>query len=183
MALTNIRTYSFTKTDRVFFDTNIWLRINNPFAPEWNEKVKVYSNAYRDIINLNLKIHIDAVVLSEYINRLSRMRFDIWKVENPGDREIEFKKYRASVDFVRAAEAIELSVNEILMDCKPIDTNFSGINLVKLMDDFSGGEKDINDLLIVENCTKNNLVLVTDDADFRGMPIPILTYNQNLLRS
>lgn len=183
MAPTNIRTHAFAKTDRVFFDTNIWLRINNPFAPERGEKVRVYSNAYREIINLDLKIHIDIVVLSEYINRLSRMRFDIWKGENPDLGEMEFKEYRGTDDFTEAAETIKLSVNEILMDCKPINTNFSSFNLTRLMDDFGNGKKDFNDLLIVEDCTKNNLVLVTDDIDFHGMPISILTYNQKLLHS
>ena len=181
MAPTNIRSYSFNRSDRVFFDTNIWLRINNPFTHESSEKVRVYSNAYRDIITLDLKIHIDAIVLSEYINRLSRLRFDIWKEENLDQSDVDYKTYRASADFSAAAEVIESSVNNILLDCKPINTNLSSGNITKLVTDFSEGKKDFNDLLIIEDCKANNLVLVTDDSDFRGMPISILTYNQTLL--
>jgi predicted nucleic acid-binding protein len=177
----NIRSYSFQKTDRLFFDTNIWLEINNPFGNETGEKVRVYSNAYREIITQGIKIFIDVVVLSEFINRTTRLSFAQWVDEDPDRKEIQFKKYRTTSEFTSTKKAIESAVQTILMDCKPIETGFSSFDLSALISNFGLGQFDFNDLVIVETCKAYHLVLVTDDGDFQSSSIPILTYNHKLL--
>lgn len=181
MSTSNIRYYSFQKTDQLFFDTNIWLTINNPFGNEVGEKTRVYTNAYREIITKGIKICIDVIVLSEFINRSARLRFELWKAEYPEREELNFKKYRATEDYKESIQAIESAVQTILMDCRPINTAFSSFNLTEIISDYGNGQYDFNDLIIGEVCKANNLVLVTDDGDFRGMPISILTYNRKLL--
>ncbi len=177
----NIRSYSFQPTDRLFFDTNIWLDINNPFGNEIGEKVRVYSNAYREIITHGIKIFIDVVVLSEFINRTAHLSYAQWVEESPNRKEIEFKKYRSTSDFANTKKVIETAAQTILIDCKPIETGFSSFNLTALISNYCLGQYDFNDLVIVETFKAHHLVLVTDDADFQGSSIPILTYNRKLL--
>jgi predicted nucleic acid-binding protein len=181
MTTNNIRSYTFQKSDRLFFDTNIWLAINNPFGHRVDERAKAYSNAYREIITLGLKIFIDVNVLSEFINRSTRQRFELWKEEDLTRREVDFKTYRSSEDYKDTRQAVAAATQTILVDCVAVDTLLSRIDLVQMISDFGNGQFDINDQLIVEVCRANHFMLVTDDSDYRGVSVPILTYNRRLL--
>jgi len=180
MTANNIRSHTFQKTDRLFFDTNIWLAINNPFGHQVDERARAYSNAYLEIITLGLKIFIDVNVLSEFINRSTRQRFELWKEEDLKRRDVEFKTYRSSQDYKETRQSVAAAVQTILLDCEAVDTLLARINLVQLINDFAKGKYDFNDQLIFEVCRANHFVLVTDDSDYRGMAIPILTYNRKL---
>jgi hypothetical protein len=50
-----------------------------------------------------------------------------------------------------------------------------------LIDDYGDGKSDFNDLVLVELCKSKALKLVTDDGDFKGKDITILTANKKLL--
>ena len=52
---------------------------------------------------------------------------------------------------------------------------------LELLNEFAAGECDFNDQVIIKLCKKEELTLITHDADFRDAGIPILTANHRLL--
>ncbi len=174
-----IQQYPFSESDRLFFDTNVWLFIYGPQGDPNDSQVRTYSGAYTDILNRNARIFIDALTLSEFINRYARLEYKFWKEENSID--VDFKEFRNSADFETIAQDIELAAHGILTDARAIESGFSKINTISLMQQYGKGKSDFNDLMIVEVCKSNQLTLITDDGDFRDADIPILTNNRRLL--
>lgn len=61
-----------------------------------------------------------------------------------------------------------------------IDTDLSSFDIEGLYRQFDGGRADFNDLALSELCRRQNLKLVTDDGDFKGHDLTILTENHRL---
>ena len=77
----DITTYKFTAKDRLFLDTNIWLYNyceSCSVSPSYRPEVDSYSQALQDIHEKKSRIHIDVLVVSEFINRYARLK---WKQE------------------------------------------------------------------------------------------------------
>ena len=72
--------YEFTAKDRLFLDANIWLHLLCPPAqkPEASHSVKVYSEAFADILKAGSRIYIDVLVISGFINVYARLRWEQW---------------------------------------------------------------------------------------------------------
>ncbi len=51
-----------------------------------------------------------------------------------------------------------------------------------LLNDYATGSYDFNDQMITDLCKRKGLKLITNDGDFKGQGIPILTANNRLLR-
>jgi predicted nucleic acid-binding protein len=79
--------------------------------------------------------------------------------------------------------AVDKSIKEIIHSkllgsgLTYLDINFNQQELLDLLD-MPG--LDFVDRIIVQTCKKRNLVLLTDDADFREIDIPILSLNPNM---
>jgi len=181
MPANNIQRYSFTNQDRLFFDTNIWLYIYGPQGPSGERRQRIYSNAFRDIISLGIKIYIDVLVLSEFVNRTARFHYDLWCDEN--QTSVDYKDFRSMAEFKEIASGIEKDAQLILVDSKLIETGFTRMDLKTLLKTFENNQQDFNDLIIINVCHTNHLTLVTDDGDYGGANIPILTSNSRLLNS
>ncbi len=179
MPVNNIQCYHFTDQDRLFFDANIWVYIYGPQTQTNRYQHRIYSGVYKDIISRGSKIYIDVVVLSELINRVARFHYNLWQ-ENQ-HKSIGYKEYRAMDEFKPIASDIKSIVHMILVDSKPVDTCFSQMDQRVLMDSFESENTDFNDLIIINVCRMNNLVLITHDSDMRNADIQILTSNRQLL--
>jgi predicted nucleic acid-binding protein len=112
----------------------------------------------------------DAFVMSEFINRYARIRFEAAKM--PGQN---FKDYRKTAAFVPVAQEITAQARRILTNARPIDQSFSQIDLKLVLSEFETGAFDFNDQLLTETCRQNRLAILTNDADFTegGFPPPI----------
>ncbi len=55
------------------------------------------------------------------------------------------------------------------------------INGETSVDEYAAGESDFNDQIIAVLCKRKGLKLVTDDGDFHGQGIPVVTANRRLL--
>jgi len=62
---------------------------------------------------------------------------------------------------------------------KPEDKLLLDIN--GLVEEYSAGDSDFNDQVISALCKRNGFKLVTDDGDFCGQDIPVVTANRHLL--
>ena len=172
-----IDTYKFAETETLFVDTNIWLYIYAPQAPG-DRRTREYSNALARILAAKSRIFIDALILSEFINRYARLTFNLRK--NSG-LVIDFKEYRKSSDFKLVAKDIEISVRRVLKHCQRMESGFSTCDIERLLVKFSEGESDFNDQLMVELCKDKGFKLITHDQDFKDCGLTVLTANSRLL--
>ncbi|MYC77332.1 PIN domain-containing protein [Candidatus Poribacteria bacterium] len=175
-----VRNYNFTDEDQLFLDTNIWFYIFGPQEPKYqrNRWMRIYSGAFKRILKAKSQIYIDVLVLSEFINRYARLK---WNVDAPLDTE--FKDFRTSQDFELVARNITADVKRLLNHCIRIKSGFAALDIDALLNDYATGDFDFNDQVITEICKNNRFTLITNDSDFKTQAIPILTANHSLLRN
>lgn len=173
----SIENYTFTPKDRLFFDANIWIDLYGPSEPG-NRRVAIYSKALDRILHAQCAVYLDVLVLSEFINRVARIHFEIVK-----DRMNfkNFKDFRRHSLFQETAKEISGSVRTLVKGCNCIDSLFSTVDLNQIITEFETAASDFNDLMILEICRANELTLITHDADFQNQDVPILTANRKLL--
>ena len=170
--------YRFTDSDQLFFDTNIWFYIFGPQEPKYqrNRWMRIYSGAFKHILKAKSDIYIDILVVSEFINRYARLKYDVDAPPN-----VKFKDFRNSSDFKPVAKGIAADVKRVLKHCKRVESGFKALDMDDLLNDHAAGNFDFNDQVITEICKNNGFTLVTNDSDFKTQRIPILTANQSLL--
>ncbi len=171
--------YSFSASDRLFFDTNVWLHLYGPLSFSPDPRAKAYSAAFKIILQKKCKIFLDVLVLSEFVNVIARHRYYV-RFPNPNSRP-KFKAYRNSAAFNVVAKEITQACRRMSSESQYIDTDLSTFDVEELYRKFEGGKADFNDLALSELCTRQNLTLVTDDGDFQGHGLTILTENRRLL--
>lgn len=171
----NIGNHQFTTSDRLLLDTNIWLYIYGPQAPNDITVVR-YSDAFKKILQAGCQIYIDILIVSEFINSYARLKY------NQEAPSVQFKKYRKSPLFKTTATIIAAAINRVLKHCSRVESGFSVLTIDDLVNEYGKGNSDINDQVLVELCKKENFTLITHDADFQGKNIPILTANNRLFK-
>lgn len=171
--------YSFSASDRLFFDTNVWLHLYGPLSFSLDPRAKPYSAAFKVMLQKRCKIFLDVLVLSEFVNVIARHGYNA-KYPNFSGRP-SFKAYRNSAAFNVVAKEISQACRRMSSESQYVDTDLSTFDVEELYRKFEGGRADFNDLALSELCTRQNLKLVTDDGDFQGHGLTILTENRRLL--
>lgn len=173
----HVDSYEFSESDALFLDTNIWCYLYAPQAPDdW--RTKVYSKTLAKILSAKSGIFVDALVISEFINRYARLEYNLLKAEGS---TIGFKEYRRSVEFKPVAKEIVATVGRIMKLCHRIESGFSACDIEHLLEEFCKGDSDFNDQVMVELCKAKGFKLITHDSDFKECGVPILTANSRLL--
>jgi len=173
----NIGSYTFTQTDELLIDANVWLYIHGPQVQgDW--KSKNYSNALANILQAKCNIFIDVLILSEFINRYSRLKCT---QEKGSSDPATFKSYRQSSDFKTVAKDIADAVRRIFKHSKCIESGLTSIDINNLLADYESKCLDFNDQILAELCKSKSLKLVTHDRDFKDYDITVLTANRNML--
>jgi predicted nucleic acid-binding protein len=173
----NISSYTFRQTDELLIDANVWLYIYGPQIPQDQKSIN-YSNALTNILQAKCSVFIDVLILSEFINRYSRLK--CFQDKGSADPNI-FKSYRQSSDFNTVAKDITDAVRRIFKHSKCVESGFTSININDLLTDYESKRRDFNDQILVEICKSRSFKLVTHDGDFRDYDITILTANRNML--
>ncbi len=173
-----ISTYRFRDTDHLLFDTNIWLFLYGPQYGLTDSRVRAYSAAMKSVLTGRSHILIDALVLSEFVNAMARFAYNTLPTK---PRPRDFKAYRSSSIFKPVAKSIADACRRILAQAGRTDSGFPSLNIETTLSDYETGKVDFNDQILVELCKSKNFTLVTDDSDFKGMGLTILTENRRLL--
>lgn len=174
----DIREHRFTASDRLLLDANIWLSVYGPVARR-NQRTDVYSRALRDIRRSHCRVYLNVLALSEFINAFARFEFNQLA---PGVKPTRFKDFRQSPEFAAVAEEIGVNARKIVSTATLCDSGFGLADIESLLADYQAGHSDFNDQMLAELCKAWNLVLVTDDVDFKdSSDIAILTANKKLL--
>ena len=172
----DISSYYFSKDDSLFLDANIWLSVYGPMA-YLRSRMSIYANAIRDIRKAGCFIFVDVLIISEFINTYAR-----WEHKQLVSRRNKFKDFRKSSTFVTIAADIAVNVKRIIKQCQRCDSDFVSIDIEELLTEFEKGKSDFNDQIFSEICKNEGLILVTDDGDFKGSGLTILTANSRLLK-
>ena len=173
------RTHQFSASDRLLLDANIWLAVQGPKSrDEWD--VKTYSGVFKRLAQAGCRPFIDATVLGEYVGVYLRIRYEKLRDQLPNLPQWG-KPFRRSPHFAAIAGDAAADAKRVLSFCQKTETAFAAVNVFALVDSVAQGKLDFGDLLIAETCRTQSLTLVTNDADFKGLGIPILTANGKLL--
>ncbi len=177
-----VRNHSFVSRDKLFFDANIWMFLYGPQRPG-GRKMSAYSSAFNRALNAGSRIYIDVLILSEFINTYARRKWNILKRASPSLWGSEnFKDFRDSPDFKAVAREIAHSTRQILKHCHRIESGFETLEINSLITRYGSGGTDFNDQVFTQLCGTKGFTLVTDDVDFKGQGISILTANDRLLK-
>ncbi len=179
----HVTKYRFQPEDKLFFDANIWLFIYGPQEQRNSRNMGIYSSAFRRILEAQSRIYIDILIVSEFINTYSRLKWNILKrLGDLSETSMEkFKNFRNSPEFEPVAQEIADNTKRILKHCSKIESGFETLELDSLINEYADGGNDFNDQVFRELCKSSGLKLVTDDSDFKGQGISILTANNQLL--
>lgn len=167
--------YDFKPEDQLLLDTNIWLFIYGPQKPG-DSKMAIYSQALANILAAQSRIYIDVLIVSEFINAYARLKWNVM-----GKPHADFKRFRKSQDFKPIAQDIAADVKCVLRHCSRIENGFEALDIDGLIAEYAVGDADFNDQVIAALCRRKGLKLVTDDGDFNGQGIPVVTANKRLL--
>lgn len=173
-----ISKYVFKATDELLLDTNVWFFVYGPHRPGSN-KAALYSKAMARILTAGSRIYIDVLIVSEFVNAYARLKHNIFQ-GRPGVSR-DFKAFRKSSAFKTVAQDIAADVKKVLTNCARVESGFATLDIDSLVNEYERGESDSNDLVLTELCKSRGFKLVTDDGDFKGKDVEVLTANERLL--
>jgi len=173
-----LSTHRFHETDRLLFDANVWLFLYSPQYGPNDSRVHIYSAALKKVLAAHSHIFVDSLVFSEFINAWARFMYNKLPASiKPKD----FKTYRNSPAFRPVAKGIADACRRILGFATRVDSEFASLNIDAVLSGYEAGKADFNDHVLAELCNRKQLMLVTDDADLKGLTLNILTENRRLL--
>ena len=178
----DVETYVPQDGDKYFFDANIWLYFYCPIGNYNKYTICKYDSFLKKSINSKTTIYISSLVISEVVNRWLRLDFERVKRKDVSMRNFK-QDYRCSAHYDSTVKDIKAVFNQLLKISTPLDDRATEISLPDVL---SGLDKtDFNDSYYHHLAKLDNLLIVTNDADFAELDtgISILTANQNLLNS
>ncbi len=156
----------------LMFDANVWLSIGGPF-PDKPKRVAAYSAVYKRALESGAEIFIPQIVAGEFLNRAVVM---LARADGHDGRG----KIHAAANYgAWIKEACDL-LHAILGDHTRLPDGFDALEMEPCYAAAEAGGLEFHDILIASLCRRNGLTLVTDDADYKGQDIPIITWNQQL---
>ena len=169
--------YVFRPGERVLIDANVWIYLQPPVSKPPPGYSWQYSATLKNLIAARATPVIEALVLSEYINRYLRIEYSVsWL-----GRYHKFKDFRTSPDFASVASAAIGDARQILKLTSPQETPFPQVDLPSVLAETEAGTIDFNDGVLVETCRICGLKLLTNDSDMTIGGIDVLTSNPRLL--
>lgn len=172
----------------IFLDANIWLHVFCPVSFSREAIYRKYSWALNRLIHSTNKMYIDITILSEFINRWQKIAFANYKEDNANDnkdQDFQFKRdYKKTEDFKETLRIISSTVEDkILKWSSVINLQYEKKDIFELIGNLEKESIDFNDLHIEKLCKANRLFLLTDDGDFAGSSIDIISGNPKLLHN
>lgn len=168
--------WEFSSADRLFLDANVWIFLFDPFDEPANATIKIYTTAYKRARAAGSQLFTDMTVLCEVVNRNLKLQHEL--DHRFGIADAAWKRYRQSEEYGYAVSRVAEAVQSIVEAAQVLDVPCPP-NWDALFAALQSGQRDFNDELIVQQCQRHDLILVTDDGDFRGADLQILTNRSN----
>jgi predicted nucleic acid-binding protein len=172
-----LATYSFKKGEPLLFDANVWLYLYPAPSGPVPGFAATYSAALKGMLAADAHLVMDAMILSEYLNRYCRIEWSaLHQATHPA-----FKAFRNSGQFAPVGAGAATFARNMLKICTRHDHPFSTTDVTQVLVDFEAGTSDFNDGLVADACRRHGWKLVTNDGDFINGGIEVLTNNPKLL--
>lgn len=164
---------------KIFFDANVLIYIFWPnLNPNLNHWSKYYTLTFRYLLENRNPIFIDFIIVSEVVNRVFKIKYDNYIKEN---KYLKFKEYSNNQDGRDTlSDVFAILKDDILTRIEIVGKGFSKADIDNLLVVDTMG---FNDKAIASICKENNFVLLTNDRDFKGTDIDILTSNPAILNN
>jgi len=175
--------YAFKKGERVLVDANVWLFLQPPAAQPPKAYTRAYSTAFKNLVLAEAEPVLDALILSEYLNRYWQIEWRAWEKINPGlaVRYPYAKDFRKSPYFTPIAQNAIAEAKCIRGLCGVRETPLHLTDLNDVLSEFAAGTFDFNDGVLLESCRLRGWKMLTDDGDMTKGGIEVLTANQRLI--
>lgn len=171
--------YNFLAGEHILIDANVWLYLLPPAAqpaPWW---ATAYSGVFSRLLHAKAQPVVEALILSEYLNRYVRLEYDAsWRTPYP-----KFKDFRKSADGISVLHAAVAEIKQILKASAPHTTPLANIDIPGVLGEVQSGTVDFNDGLLIQTCRLNGWKLLTHDHDMTIGGIDVLTTNKKLLQA
>lgn len=166
-----LQDYAHLSDKDVFVDANVLIYLFWPTGQHSFESN--YARVFRNLLRQGNSLYVDFLVISEVVNRV--LRIEHVKLNS----NQKFKDFRNSQDGKDVINDIYLIVKNDILSCFKIigkSFNKSDIEGFLIVD-----QLDFVDKATVSICSENNLVLLTNDKDFKNSGLDILTGNPHIL--
>lgn len=165
---------------RIMLDANIWLLMDGPQYGSLDSRASAYSDAYYLLRKQN-RIIINDYVIGEFINRYLKIEFNTLR-EAKGEKNFpDYKNFRSSKEFKPILDSVADTATNIIEDCEFVPIHITEEQLKESVQELCAGEMDLTDITIRACCKANGFVLMTDDRDFIGCGLDLITCNKKLL--
>lgn len=171
----DLTAYTFSKDEILLLDANVWLYLFPAPSDKSSHFTASYSRALKHMLAAKVQLVLDALILSEYLNRYCRIEYNAQKTG------LSFKDFRNSPDFPAVGKAASAYAKRIISMSCLYDHPFASTDIFQVLGNFETGQHDFNDGLLAHVCLKNKWKLVTNDGDFTTGGIEVLTVNNRLL--
>lgn len=163
---------------RILFDTNVWIMIEgfNQAAPR--AKVEAYSAAYDALMRNGNEIIYNDYVINEFCNTCARIEYNAHLAAGPG--RPSFKEFRRSAEYEGVAAAIREACLNIFDACRYVPVGPQHLSVRDVVEEVCHGRRDFTDIVIVRFCRAEELLLMTDDADFADVGLTLISANKRL---
>lgn len=159
----------------IFFDANVvmYIYFSSSSMKKWPA---TYSAIFRQLLVNKNRLIVDYNVLSEVVNRELRMNHSNFEAANGPTK---YKLWRNSKDGQNAETRTYAIIKSLLSSTFQLDGkvyNMSDINQMLIP-----SNQDFIDKAIVNLCKEKNYILLTNDKDFSGADLEILSANHCLV--
>lgn len=180
----NASKVTFSENDKILFDCNILMYLFYTYGTYSKSLIRCYTTLFNNALQSNSMIFIPSIEVSEFINTYCRQEYYRYlRQEGKNPSTFDFKhSYRTTQDYVDVINDIHNIVNnQILKIFHKLDDIFSEIDITSIYD--KPIEFDFNDRYYLKLAEKENIKIVTNDADFYSVldDVEIITANKNLL--
>jgi len=169
-----------TAAQKFLLDANVWLDLvhSDPRRAAL-PRAGAYAGLLRRIHRAGARVLVNFVVLSELVNRIARLEFDVFRKQRPLDYKRDFRDQPA---FASARTAIDTAIRGQVLPQSSV-AHVPGFALAPVVDDFLNLDVDVNDAALAKCCEAEGALLVTHDADFGRVAsgIEVATANPRLL--
>jgi len=177
----DVESYVPRDGDRYLFDANIWMYLCCPIGNYRKNTIRKYDGFLKKALNSKTPIYISSLVISEIVNRWLKMDFNILRDKGVVGKDYK-RDYRGSERYHSAVKDIKAVFNtQLLKISTPLDDRATEISIPDVLNGLD--KSDFNDSYYHHLARLDNLLIVTNDADFAELDtgVSILTANQKLL--
>lgn len=156
----------------VFFDANILIYLFWPIYDKY-DNVRKYASLFKALVQQKNPCVVNITILSEVINRVIRL-----EQSNLNRKSKNFKEFRNSTEGIKVQEDVFSIIEHTILKLFTLTDQLLSVN--DIIQYLQVDTLDFNDKIIADICKKNDMVLLTHDADFITADIDILSANTKL---